>query len=141
MKPWAVAAPGRSSGHGDGASCWPPPCLHHRRAGQGGRCRARYRGFTLIELSIVVFILAMLVATSVPNFVRSYNAALLNETARSFATLCQLARIQAVSQQQNATLHVDLERQVLWVSQPARKPAASAFPPELTSATITPQLR
>jgi len=86
----------------------------------GSKGRARCAAFTLIELSFVVFILAMLMAVSVPNFVRSYNAAVLNETARSFATLCQFARIQAVSQQRNATLHIDLERQMFWVSQPVR---------------------
>jgi type II secretion system protein H len=74
-------------------------------------------GFTLIELSIVVFIIAMIMAMSVPYFVRSYNAALLNETARSFATTCQLARVQAVSQQRPAILHIDVERQNFWVTQ------------------------
>lgn len=86
----------------------------------GSKRLARRGAFTLIELSIVVFILAILMAVSLPNFVRSYNAAVLNETARSFATLCQLARIQAVSQQKNATLHIDLERQVFWISQSVR---------------------
>ncbi len=86
----------------------------------GSNGRAQRAAFTLIELSIVVFILAVLLAVSIPGFVRSYNASLLSETARSFATLCQQARIQAVSQQRNATLHIDLERQVFWISQPVR---------------------
>lgn len=74
--------------------------------------------FTLIELSVVVFILALLVAVAVPSFVRSYNNLQLDEAARAFATTCQLARIQAVSQQRPATLHISVERQNYWLSQP-----------------------
>lgn len=75
------------------------------------------RGFTLIELSIAVFIIAMVMAVALPSFVRSYNSAMLSETARTFATTCQLARIQAVTQQRPATLHIDIERQMFWVTQ------------------------
>ena len=73
--------------------------------------------FTLIELSIVVFIVAMVMAISAPAFLRSYNSALLGETARTFATTCQLARLQAVTKQANAVLHVDVDRQTFWLTQ------------------------
>ena len=86
----------------------------------GSRARARAGAFTLIELSIVVFILAVVMAISAPSFVRSYNESVLNEAARSFSTLCQLARIQAVSEQQTATVHIDLDRQRFWLTQPLR---------------------
>ena len=78
---------------------------------------SRRGAFTLIELSIVVFILAMMLAASAPYFVRTYNSAVLRETARTFATTCQFARIQAVSRQQPAVLHIDLGRQMFWVTQ------------------------
>jgi prepilin-type N-terminal cleavage/methylation domain-containing protein len=81
---------------------------------------ARRAGFTLIELSIAVFIMALLLAICAPSFVRSYNSSMLNETARSFSTTCLLARMQAISQQHKATLHVDLDRQVFWVTQPLK---------------------
>jgi type II secretion system protein H len=84
-----------------------------------GSKRADVRdSFTLIELSIVVFIMAVVLAICIPTFVRSYNGAVLRETAQAFATTCQFARIQAVTQQKPATLHVDLSRQLFWVSQP-----------------------
>ena len=73
--------------------------------------------FTLIELSIVVFIVAMVAAIGAPAFLRSYNSALLGETARTFATTCQLARLQAVTKQANAVLHVDVDRQAFWLTQ------------------------
>ena len=77
----------------------------------------RRQGFTFIELSIAVFIIGMLVLVALPSFVRSYNSVLLGETLRTFATTCQLARIQAVSQQKPATLYIDVERQMFWVTQ------------------------
>jgi prepilin-type N-terminal cleavage/methylation domain-containing protein len=77
----------------------------------------RRAAFTLIELSLVVMILALVLALAAPSFLRSYRGAVLSETAREFATTCQLARLQAVSQQLNATLRLDLEQQVYWLSQ------------------------
>jgi len=77
-------------------------------------------GFTLIELSIVVFIMAIVLAICIPSFVRSYNSTMLRETAQTFATTCQFARIQAVTQQKPATLHIDLDRQMFWVTQSGR---------------------
>jgi len=74
-------------------------------------------GFTLIELSLVVMILAAVIALAAPSFVRSYRSALLGEAARNFATTCQLARLQAVSMQLNATLLMDLEQQAYWITQ------------------------
>ena len=81
--------------------------------------------FTLIELSIVVFIVAMVMAISAPAFVRSYNSALLGETARTFMTTCQLARLQAVTRQANAVLHVDVDRQAFWLTQLVKTDSAA----------------
>ena len=77
-------------------------------------CRA---GFSLVELTIVIFIMVTLLAVAAPSFVRHYNAALLNSTARDFGTLCQLARIQAVMRQQPMLLHIDVPGQRFWLSQ------------------------
>lgn len=93
--------------------------------------RPRTAGFTLIELSIALFVLAVLVAFTVPSFVRAYNSQLLRETALTFSTTCQLARVQAVTQQRPAMLRMDLERQVFWVVQ-AAKAEPDAEPEEQT---------
>jgi len=77
----------------------------------------RRHAFSLIELSIAVFIIAIIIAVALPSFVRSYNQAVLNETARTFATTCLLGRVQAVTQQKPATLHIDLEHQMFWLTQ------------------------
>ena len=73
--------------------------------------------FTLIELSIAVFIVATLLAVTAPYFVRSYNTAIVGSTARMFATTCQFARSQAVLRQKPALLEIDMDRQMFWVAQ------------------------
>jgi prepilin-type N-terminal cleavage/methylation domain-containing protein len=73
--------------------------------------------FTLIELSIAVFIIATLLAVTAPYFVRSFNAASVSAAARTFATTCQFARAQAVLRQKPAMIEIDLDRQMFWVGQ------------------------
>ena len=98
------------------------------------------RAFTLIELSIVVFIMAMVMALSAPTFVRSYNSALLSETVRAFTTTCQLARLQAVSRQANAVLHVDVDRQVFWLTQVVKTEGADTGDVTLKTYRLSPRV-
>ncbi len=77
----------------------------------------RRGGFTLVELTIAIFIMATLLAIAAPSFVRSFNSAQLSAAGRSLATMCQLARLQAALQQRPAELHVSLDEQDFWVSQ------------------------
>src|ERR1019366_2232734 len=79
--------------------------------------RRRTGGVTLVELTIVVFVLAILMAVAVPSFVRSYKTAQLNAAARAVVTLSQLARVQAAEHQADAQLHVELDRQMFSVTQ------------------------
>ncbi len=55
--------------------------------------------------------MAVLMALSVPYFVRSFNAMQLGSTARTFITACDFARYNAVLRQRVVTLQVDLDRQ------------------------------
>jgi prepilin-type N-terminal cleavage/methylation domain-containing protein len=81
----------------------------------GNKCKRS--GFTLIELSIALFIIAIIAAVSVPSFIRSYNASLIDAMGRSVITSCQFARLNAVLHQQKVEFYVDLDRQVMWVTQ------------------------
>ena len=72
-------------------------------------------GFTLIELGVVVFIMAVLGVMAVPYFARSYRSMLLKDAARSFANTCQLARYYAVLEQRKMTLHLSTDSQVFWL--------------------------
>jgi len=96
--------------------------------------------FTLIELSIVIFIMAMLVALSAPALVRSFNSAALDEAARAFATTCQLARLQAVTRQANAVLHVDVDRQTFWLTQTLATPEEAGRDLTLKTYRLSPRV-
>jgi prepilin-type N-terminal cleavage/methylation domain-containing protein len=74
-------------------------------------------GFSLIELSIVVFILAIVLAVSMPSFIRSYNAATLNETGRTVITSCQFAKLNAVLRQQKVAFYIDLDKRTISLTQ------------------------
>jgi prepilin-type N-terminal cleavage/methylation domain-containing protein len=76
-------------------------------------------GFSLIELSIAVFIIAIIMAVSVPSFLRSYNASLLSSMGRTFITACQFARLNAVLHQQKVAFYIDLDKQMMWLTQAA----------------------
>lgn len=106
----------------------------------GNRQTQRRDGFTLIELSLVVMILALVLALAAPNFVRSYRSALLGETARTFATNCQLARLHAVCQQRNTTLHIDLDRQAYWITQVATNAEMSLEPVTVKWVDVGPRI-
>jgi Tfp pilus assembly protein FimT len=83
------------------------------------RQRAGAAAFTLVELSVAVFILLVLLAAAVPSFVRSFNASVVSAAARSLATTCQFARHQAVVYRKPTVLHLDLDKRVYWISQAA----------------------
>jgi prepilin-type N-terminal cleavage/methylation domain-containing protein len=82
-----------------------------------GNRRRRRAGFSLIELSIVVFIIAIIMAVSVPSFIRSYNAATLNATGRSVITSCQFAKLNAVLRQKNVAFYIDVDKRMIWLTQ------------------------
>jgi prepilin-type N-terminal cleavage/methylation domain-containing protein len=82
-----------------------------------GNRSARRAGFSLIELSIVVFILAIVLAVSMPSFIRSYNAATLNETGRTVITSCQFAKLNAVLRQQKVAFYIDLDKRTISLTQ------------------------
>jgi prepilin-type N-terminal cleavage/methylation domain-containing protein len=82
-----------------------------------GNRLARRAGFSLIELSIALFILAILMAVSLPRFIRSYNGAVLNEAGRAVITGCQFARLNAVLHQQKVAFYIDLDNRKISLTQ------------------------
>ncbi len=75
------------------------------------------RGFTLVELTIVIFIMATMMAVAVPYFLQYYRESKLSSAAREFVTATQLARLQAATRQRPAKMQFDLDRQSYWISQ------------------------
>jgi prepilin-type N-terminal cleavage/methylation domain-containing protein len=90
----------------------------------GNDGRSGNRGFTLIELSIAVFIIAIIIAVTVPSFVRSYNAEVLNAMGRTVVTSCEFAKLNAVLHQQKVGYFIDMDRQTIWLMQATTNDAA-----------------
>lgn len=67
-----------------------------------------FSGFTLLELIVVLFILALATAMVAPRFTRSFGQLRLKAAARDVAALCRFARTQAITNQ--AVLEVVLDR-------------------------------
>lgn len=68
-----------------------------------------HSGFTLLELVVVLFILALATALVAPAFGRSFGQAQLRAATRDLAALCRFARTQAIISQ--GILEVVLDRQ------------------------------
>jgi Tfp pilus assembly protein FimT len=81
----------------------------------GNNSRRRDGGFTLVEIGAAIFVIALVMAMAVPQFVRSYNASALNAATRAYVTTCQLARLQAVLHQTTVTLKLDLDEHRFWL--------------------------
>jgi prepilin-type N-terminal cleavage/methylation domain-containing protein len=109
----------------------------------GSDARPHRAGFTLIELSIAIFIIAIIIAVSVPNFVRSYNAALLNATGRTLVTNCEFAKLNAVLHQRSVACYIDMDRQTVWLMQFSTSPGADNIEPQsqiLKTIEISPRI-
>jgi prepilin-type N-terminal cleavage/methylation domain-containing protein len=65
------------------------------------------RGFTLLEATVVVFIIALLAAFSTPKIMNAMRQYRIGMAARQMADLIQRAKVEAVSQNRNVTLRVD----------------------------------
>ena len=105
-----------------------------------GNRRRRLGGFSLIELSIVVFIIAILVAVSVPSFIRSYNGAVLNAMGRSVMTSCQFAKLNAVLHQRNVAFYIDIDKRMIWLTQYSGTNETESSSEVLKSIEISPRI-
>ena len=109
----------------------------------GSDARSARAGFTLIELSIAIFIIAIIIAVSIPSFVRSYNAALLNAMGRTLVTDCEFAKLNAVLHQRNVACYIDMDKQTIWLMQFSSSTGAGSIEPEsqiLKTIEISPRI-
>jgi len=74
------------------------------------------RGFTLIELMVVLTILVLLAGLMAPSFVRQYHEAKLKSAARDVVGLMQYARSQAVVEGTTYRLNIDREGGRVWIT-------------------------
>ncbi|MBM3502188.1 MAG: prepilin-type N-terminal cleavage/methylation domain-containing protein [Armatimonadetes bacterium] len=74
------------------------------------------RGFTLVELMVVLVILVLLAGLTAPSFARQYHVAKLRSAARDLVGLMQYARSQAVVEGTTYRLNVDRDGGRVWVT-------------------------
>jgi prepilin-type N-terminal cleavage/methylation domain-containing protein len=101
---------------------------NHRSVGGRARRRGTERAFTLIELTLVIVILALLSAISIPKFASTHRRMMLDQAARRLITTVQYARSQAVVFQQEVDMVFELDppgyRLVMVGSQSIDSPSA-----------------
>lgn len=97
-----------------------------------GTFNAHRRGFSLIEIILVVFIIGLVSAFSIPSFVRSFQGAKLRTSARSVVMAHRFARSVAVLQQKPVAVYFYTEQQKIEVVSlsPEGRSGASDIPAE-----------
>lgn len=78
------------------------------------------KGFTLIELMVVVVILAVASTAVVPNFVRSLRAAQLRTSAENLTAAVRLGQIRALTQ--GRFYRLVLDQTTYWLEEDVQKP-------------------
>jgi len=99
----------------------------------------RRRGYTLVELIVVLFIASLLLFLAAPNLRRAFLDDQLVSTGKKLIALAQELRADAVREQLTYCLHIDLDQGRYWTSStdmtPAkrdeRKKAATSFPEDV----------
>jgi len=77
---------------------------------------AKRQGFTLIELTVVVFLIGVMLAVSIPRFRYSIITDNLKSTTRRIVGLVTGLRNEAIRDQKNYLLHFDIESNQLWIA-------------------------
>jgi type II secretion system protein H len=78
----------------------------------------RQAGFTLLELVVVLFILALATALVAPGFRRSFGLLPLKAATRDIAALCRFARTQAINHQGVLEVVLDRRTNTYWLRGP-----------------------
>lgn len=79
---------------------------------------SRKAGFTLLELTVVLFILALTTALIAPAFKRSFGQVQLKAAAKEVAAVCRFARTQAISHQGIIEVVLDRRTNAYWLRGP-----------------------
>jgi type II secretion system protein H len=89
----------------------------------------RLRGFTLIEMLLVMAVIAIVTAVTVPNFVRSIRGNRLRVAMRTMVMAGRYARSMAVMRQVNMAVDVNIADAEIVIRQVGTRPPAAAEEP------------
>jgi len=96
----------------------PTPETPHRKRHTRNPGPSRAAGFTLLELIVVLFILALAAALVAPVFTRSFGQLRLKAATRDLAALCRFARTQAIANQVVLEVVLDRRANAYWLRGP-----------------------
>lgn len=76
------------------------------------------KGYTLIELSVVIFLVALMMGLTIPRFRYTLLTDNLKSSSRKLIGLIKDLREEAIQEQKPVILHFDLESNLLWKDTP-----------------------
>ena len=80
-----------------------------------------YKGFTLLELVLVLFLMGLIVGLALPFVVNTIDRVKLQSEARQIASTIQYARSEAISKKKLFTLNANINQNKYWLAIPKEK--------------------
>ncbi len=104
-------------------------------------CPKFYQGFTLIELSVVIFLIGLLFFITMPRLGNFLFHSDLKSVVRSLKATVHILRSKSIVTHKNTVLHFDLDEGLYWGTYeiPGKGPETSLYTSEETSPLISPR--
>jgi len=93
----------------------------------------RSRGFTLIELTMVIFLIGLLLLTAMPKLGNFLYQGDLRRVARSLKAAVYLLRSKSILTNRNTVLHIDLDKGTYWGAYESAEDEPESFTDDATA--------
>ena len=91
--------------------------------------KENHRGFTFVEILIVVLIILLITSMAVPLFSRSFSRIQFQNTTENFVALCEYARASAVLKGQTLWICIDASKNTYWLAKYYNTESGIVFSP------------
>jgi len=81
----------------------------------------KYKGFTLLELVLVLFLMGLILGLALPFAVQTLDRVKLQSEARQIASTIQYARSEAISKKKLFTLNANINKNKYWLAIPKER--------------------